>query len=927
MAGADCRVLIVGCGISGVAAAQRLVKSGFKQVRILEATGRSGGRILTETLGADIIEVGAASIHGPSEENPLFCVARDYGLLAPEALTQENQSMDVDERPPLVSNWFSSAGQRLSSEDEAILDQVTDVRKNWIRKIFILCGWIAGHESEYMESLPEEEFKQSVTELIHQFTGNPAIMPKRIFRTRWFNNPWTCGSYSNPAVGWSLQDLSNLREPLPSKESQSQPLQVLFAGEATHTCYYSTVHGALLRTSVVEIGANWIHGPSEENPVFRLARQYGLLEEKALSLENQTIDVNGHPVLYPNVFTSSGWWLSEKKPVGDRLRDCGCAVTVAGRKLNVEDIVPAEELFTEIMEESSQFVTGGGEPFPSVGEFVRAQVQQRVEEKWKDIDEPAKSLLLCTISTLLKLESGINGAHSMDEVGLGAFGQYKSLPGLDCTFPGGYEGLIKNMMEGLPSGLVTYHQPVRCVHWNATEKKEKPVIIQCNNGEMIAADHVIVTIPLGFLKKHHSTLFSPPLPLNKIHSIQRLGFGTNNKIFVEFDSAWWDADCEIILPLWEDEVWPHVVRLDRWSGVRIHGDTLRTGGQGQRHTTCAQVHSLCKSCLPARLRIPATSPQSTEHSSVARERPIGSFLTTPPEIHLPHQRLKQMRASLKSVDCIIEIHDARISFPYIPLSGRNPVFQETLDVRPHLLILNKKDLADVSDKQNLLKTLAKKGVKNVLFTDCLKQRDESVQQLVPTVVEMIKSSPRFARSENTSYCLMVIGVPNVGKSSLINSLRRTYLKKGRASRVGGEPGITKAVLTKIQVCDRPIVHLLDTPGVLPPRIESVETGMKLALCGTILDHLVGEDVIADYLLYSLNRLGKFSYVEKYDLEQPSDDIQFVLKRIAVKLGKTQRVKAITGVGNVTVVVPNYTAAAYDFIRAFRKGELGQVVLD
>lgn len=64
------------------------------------------------------------------------------------------------------------------------------------------------------------------------------------------------------------------------------------------------------------------------------------------------------------------------------------------------------------------------------------QVQQRAAEEWKDIDESAKSLLLCTISTLLKLESGINGAHSMDEVGLGAYGQYKTLPGLDCTFPG-----------------------------------------------------------------------------------------------------------------------------------------------------------------------------------------------------------------------------------------------------------------------------------------------------------------------------------------------------------------------------------------------------------------------------------------------------------------------------------------------------------
>uniref|UniRef100_A0A1A7YWS7 Mitochondrial GTPase 1 n=1 Tax=Iconisemion striatum TaxID=60296 RepID=A0A1A7YWS7_9TELE len=284
--------------------------------------------------------------------------------------------------------------------------------------------------------------------------------------------------------------------------------------------------------------------------------------------------------------------------------------------------------------------------------------------------------------------------------------------------------------------------------------------------------------------------------------------------------------------------------------------------------------------------------------------------------------LKQMKASLKSVDCIIEIHDARI-----PLSGRNPLFQDTLDVKPHLLILNKMDLTDLSNKQRILKKLEQDRVRNVLFTDCLKQRDDSIKKLAPMMVKIIENSPRFNREENRSYCLMVIGVPNVGKSSLINSLRRTNLKKGRASRVGGEPGITRAVLTKIQVCERPLIHLLDTPGVLPPKIESVETGMKLALCGTILDHLVGEDIIADYLLYSLNRLGKFSYVEKYDLPEPSDDIQYVLKRIAVKLRKTQKVKAITGVGNVTVTIPNYTAAAYDFIRAFRKGELGQVMLD
>ncbi|KAB5581535.1 hypothetical protein PHYPO_G00176830 [Pangasianodon hypophthalmus] len=237
------------------------------------------------------------------------------------------------------------------------------------------------------------------------------------------------------------------------------------------------------------------------------------------------------------------------------------------------------------------------------------------------------------------------------------------------------------------------------------------------------------------------------------------------------------------------------------------------------------------------------------------------------------------------------------------------------------------DLADTSNKLSILKQLERDGVKNVLFTDCLKQRDESIKKIVPLVTDLIENAPRFHREENRSYCLMVIGVPNVGKSSLINALRRTNLKKGKASRVGGEPGITKAVLTKIQVCERPIIHLLDTPGVLSPKIENVETGMKLALCGTILDHLVGEDIIADYLLFSLNRLRRFGYVERYDLDTPSDDIQHVLKCIAVKLGKTQRVKAITGVGDITIRMPNYTAAAYDFIRAFRKGELGKVMLD
>ncbi|XP_054655588.1 peroxisomal N(1)-acetyl-spermine/spermidine oxidase isoform X1 [Dunckerocampus dactyliophorus] len=281
--------------------------------------------------------------------------------------------------------------------------------------------------------------------------------------------------------------------------------------------------------NIIEIGANWIHGPSEGNPVFCLARQYGLLDPEALKPENQAVDIGGHPPWIANVFTSSG------------------------RKLSIEDVYPAQQMFAELLVECSAFHERGGEPWPSVGQFIRTEVLRRAAEKWKVADAATRSLQLCMISTMLKVECSINGTYSMDDVGLGGYGIYKCLPGLDCTLPGGYEGLLRKLMSELPADVVTYNQPVRCIHWNNTEKPDTHVTIECQDGKRVAADHVIMTVPLGHLKKHYSTLFHPPLPLHKMHSIQRFGFGTINKIFVEFDSPWWDKDCEVIFLVWEDE--------------------------------------------------------------------------------------------------------------------------------------------------------------------------------------------------------------------------------------------------------------------------------------------------------------------------------------------------------------------------------------
>ncbi|NWH68146.1 MTG1 GTPase, partial [Geococcyx californianus] len=264
-----------------------------------------------------------------------------------------------------------------------------------------------------------------------------------------------------------------------------------------------------------------------------------------------------------------------------------------------------------------------------------------------------------------------------------------------------------------------------------------------------------------------------------------------------------------------------------------------------------------------------------------------------------------------------------LSPAHIPLSGRNPLLQEALNIRPHILVLNKMDLADPCRQL----VSARAGLAGCRPMCCHRHPFLFLLQIIPLVVELVGNSPRYHRAESTEYSILVIGVPNVGKSSLINSLRRLHLKKGKATAVGGVPGITKAVLTRIQVCEKPLMYLVDTPGVLPPRLGDVETGMKLALCGTIRDHLVGEDIMADYLLYALNKQQQFGYVRRYGLAEACDDINTLLRHVALAQGRTQKVKVLTGTGNVNVTMLSYPAAAYEFLRDFRAGHLGRVTLD
>ncbi|XP_076624645.1 mitochondrial GTPase 1-like isoform X1 [Colletes latitarsis] len=282
--------------------------------------------------------------------------------------------------------------------------------------------------------------------------------------------------------------------------------------------------------------------------------------------------------------------------------------------------------------------------------------------------------------------------------------------------------------------------------------------------------------------------------------------------------------------------------------------------------------------------------------------------------------LKQMQQGLKNVDCIIEVHDARI-----PISGHFANFNNTLiGIKPHIFVLNKMDLTDMKFKKSIIAELDRRGIHNVLFTNFKNEMCAGAKQLLPLAKTLIKQSNRYNRAQESSFAIMIIGVPNVGKSSLINRLRSNNLRRSKAAAVGGVAGITRSVSTRIKISESPDIYVLDTPGILAPVIPDTYTGLKLALVGCMQDHLVGPEILADYLLFWLNKNKRFKYVEKLGLTEPNDNILYILTYIAAKQQKVIKRKNYDG---SIIMKPDLRYAAEYFVSIFRKGELGHYCLD
>jgi len=270
-----------------------------------------------------------------------------------------------------------------------------------------------------------------------------------------------------------------------------------------------------------------------------------------------------------------------------------------------------------------------------------------------------------------------------------------------------------------------------------------------------------------------------------------------------------------------------------------------------------------------------------------------------------HKAKKGLTTQLKRVDVVLEMRDARI-----PISSKNHEFEELLCQKKRILLFNKTSLADdlVTKKWSYI---FKNSELPFLFIDALSKIDlGKILPLARALMEQKWSSFYKRGITPPSLRLMVVGIPNVGKSSLINSL-----SKRKAAKTGPNPGVTKHQ-DWIKLGKN--VELLDTPGILWPKIQNQEIGLRLSITGAIKDSIVGTKQLSIFLLCILKDLESDNLKNFYQLDSSDIDLQpaDLIKKIAEKRG------CLTNGGNI-----DHPRVEHLLLKDFRAGKLGCLSFD
>lgn len=263
---------------------------------------------------------------------------------------------------------------------------------------------------------------------------------------------------------------------------------------------------------------------------------------------------------------------------------------------------------------------------------------------------------------------------------------------------------------------------------------------------------------------------------------------------------------------------------------------------------------------------------------------------------------RQMQEDIKLIDLIIELVDARI-----PFSSRNPDIDELGKNKARLILMNKADLADSKKTELWSDYFKSKGYFVVSIDARSKAGMKAIQnEILEACREKIERDRRRG-IKNRPVRAMVVGIPNVGKSTFIN----TFAGKACA-KTGNKPGVTKG---KQWIRLNKNVELLDTPGILWPKFEDQKVGLRLALIGAIKDEILNTDELSLELLKILLKDYPKAVANRYEVEETEDAVK-VLEAIAEKRNCKSK-------GNEL----DYSKAAALVIDEFRGGKMGRFTIE
>lgn len=261
---------------------------------------------------------------------------------------------------------------------------------------------------------------------------------------------------------------------------------------------------------------------------------------------------------------------------------------------------------------------------------------------------------------------------------------------------------------------------------------------------------------------------------------------------------------------------------------------------------------------------------------------------------------REIEEKMKLIDIVIELVDARI-----PQSSRNPMLDQVIKDKPRLLVLNKVDLADENVTRAWIRYFEQQGM-NVISVNS--KKGQGMKEIIQSSREMLqeKREKLVAKGvKNRPIHALIVGIPNSGKSTLINRMAKKNIAK-----TGNRPGVT----TQQQwIKVGKDFELLDTPGILWPKFEDESVGLRLAATGAIKDQLLDFTDIATFLLTYYKKEYPDRLKERYDLKELPEDIVLLYEEIGKRRGCFIRKNEI-----------DYEKVAELLIRETRNGQLGRL---